>query len=217
MSVTYADISSRIYYELGEPIHITFKPEELFAYAVEGARLLHRILTTIAPQRLLVASSSLALAEDGYQLTLPTGCQTIYDVIISDGTNKWYLEPTDLRTISLGHNQTGSPIKWTRFGSSYLWVAPKADGDYTATIYYVPNYTAPTTTSGDLGVPDIFRDFIVDYVVVRARNRDDRMTITEQNFLNLKLDTIKAMVAQESEHTYIRGTLFYDPYTSQDW
>jgi len=204
-------------YELGEPIHITFKPEELFNYAVEGARLLHRIMVTIAPQRLLKVSSQLTLAEDGYALAIPADCQTVYDVICSDGTDQWYLEMSDLRTITLGHNQTGKPIKFTRFGSSYLWVGPKADGAYTVLLYYVPCYVAPTSTSEDLGVPDYLLDFIVDYVIVRARNRDDRVTMTEQNFLNLKLDTIKSMVNQENEHTYIRGTFFSTPYFSADW
>lgn len=203
---TFDGIRSRISYDLSETAPITFTEDELFQYVIEGSRLLHRVLTTIAPSFLLVQAASTPFTIGQSTIVLPTDVLTLYEFIVSYQGKFTALTHTNLTTVLAHQSSSGVPQMWTRVKGG-VQIAPLPDAEYAYMLYYVPQYIPPVATTDDLGIPDAFADFAVEYAVVRAHNRNDRQTLVEQSFLNLKLDAIKAVVNSESEHTVIAPTL----------
>lgn len=203
---TFDGIRSRISYDLSETAPITFTEDELFQYVIEGSRLLHRVLTTIAPSFLLVQAPSALFTVGQVSVTLPVDVLTLYEFIVEYNSKLTSLTHTNLTTVLAHQSSVGVPQLWTRVKGG-IQIAPVPDAAYPYTLYYVPQYLPPTLTADDLGIPDAFADFAVEYAVVRAHNRNDRQTLVEQSFLNLKLDAIKAVVNSESEHTVIAPTM----------
>ena len=213
---TFESIRSRISYDLSETAPITFTEDELFQYVIEGSRILHRMLTTIAPSFLLVQTPPATFVVDTTAVALPPDVSTLYEFVVSYSGRCSALTHTNLTTVLAHQSTNGVPQMWTRVRDG-IQVAPVPDSDYPYVIYYVPQYVPPVLTSEDLGIPDAFADFAAEYAVIRAHNRNDRQTLVEQSFLNLKLDAIKAVVNSESEHTIIAPTLTVPYWQVRNW
>lgn len=206
--VAFDNIRSRISYDLSETAAITFTDDELFQYAIEGARLLHRVIVTVAPSFLLNSFTG-SFVPGRSDVTLPDSVLTVYEfVVVSCSGTIHSLMHTNLSTVASKQGSFNLPLCWTRL-SGGVQVAPVPDAAYNYTVYYVPKYVAPNNSRESLGIPDVFSDFVVEYVIVRAHNRNDRQTLVEQSFLNLKLDSIKSVVNTESEHVVIHPSLYY--------
>lgn len=206
--VTFDDIRSRISYDLSEMASITFTDDELFQYAIEGSRLLYRVIVTVAPAFLLSRVGG-RLVEGMADVVLPADVLTIYELVVKSlhGTTHT-LTHTNLSSVISKQHIASIPICWTRI-SGGIQVSPVPDAAYDYVIYYVPKYVAPIKKSDSLGIPDAFVDFVVEYAIIRAHNRNDRQTLVEQSFLNLKLDSIKSVVNTESEHVVINPSSYY--------
>jgi len=55
----------------------------------------------------------------------------------------------------------------------------------------------------------------VEYVVIRAHNRNDRKTLVEQIFLNQKGSLIQSLITKESMEMQIIPTLTNNPYLTR--
>lgn len=210
--ITFNSILGRIMYELGEPVHITFRPEELFEYTKEGAALLYKLVSTLSPKHLLKKDTTLHIDANTSTVQLPTDLLALkYLYLKSQTINRYRCIPTDIETLNEHADTSGTPLYFSRIGTT-LELAPVPDIQYDIILYYLPKYTAPNVYDDSIGIPDEFVEFVVDYVVIRAKNRSDRNTIVEQNFINLKLNAIKSVLYSESEEIQVKGTLFESHY-----
>jgi len=223
---TFNDIKMQIRYMLSEETAITFTDEELFEYVKEGAKMLYGIISTINPSFLLTTPYSTSVTSLTPIISLPSNCMFINYIMVSKyDVNGTFVGLTALRNTLLpeaksAQNCTGDPSVFSRLGNSIM-IGPLPDASttdtYTLEIYYVPSYTVPTTMDTDLGLADMFIPFVIEYVGMRAHNRNNRQTLVEQIFLNQKGQLIQSLLNQESQTFQVIPTLTNPPYSNLGW
>jgi len=214
---TFKQIVERIRSDLSDRTPVTFPDEELFRYVIEGADLVYKYVAQAAPSYLAV-KTTVAIVEDDYELAFPTGGLFIDSVWIMNSDDIFY--PTvrvNKKTVMGNINTTGIPYTWSLYKDTLLF-SPKADDSYTAVIYYVPAYTAPTTYTTDIGVGSEFDMLVTEYAIIRAHNRNMRQPIIEQQFFNIKSETIRQLLNKYGdEKISMEKTMFTNNYYPVDW
>lgn len=215
----------QIRYALSEEVSITFTEEELFEYTKEGAKMLYGMISTMNPSFLLTTPYSQSITSSTLTISLPSTCMFIQYVIVyqydSSGNlvTMNTLRNTLLPEVKAAQSANALPSVFTRLGNSILiGPAPETTSyTYTLEVYYVPTYTAPSTMDSEIGLSDMFIPFIVEYVCMRAHNRNNRQTLVEQIFLNQKGQLIQSLLTQESQTFQVIPTLTNPPYSNLGW
>lgn len=212
MSSSFDTIKARIRAELREAVAVSLLDDDLFLYVKEARNLLYKIIL-LNKQELLETVATTALTEDDYYLTIPTNTLHITEVLAvsqddsGEDSAVYELKNYDMPTVRKSQMSSGIPICYHRLVST-LQLGPKLNGDYNIEIYYIPTMTELTAYSSYFSpIPDAFVDLIVEYVVIRANNSNNRQTIVEQQFMNLKSDIIRAMLVKSTPITYVRKSL----------
>lgn len=218
---TFTSLLPRILYDLGEPIPVTFQPEELFEYAKEGARIVYDIVRTYRPD-LLATSVNHSLVSGDSSFTAPSSCVVILSILAvlldSEGNDSAVIElnKREIEWVRRYQIYTTFPKYWTRVGTT-IHIAPKLNDNYRIEVYYVPSYTPPTSFDAVLlptQIPTLVDKYISEYVIIRAKNRNDTPTLLEQQFLNLFSETIRSAVISEEPIRQMRGTTFDSYYAN---
>lgn len=150
---------------------------------------------------------------DFSQIAIPSNCMFLYNLYFTDYSSEhtFKLALTNLDNVIYHQSSVGMPAMYTRVGN-YIKMAPSISEPSLLQLYYVPSYTPPVDEFGDLGVPDAFVPFVVEYAVLRAHNRNDRKTLVEQSFLNQKGELIQSILGREETHIQVIPTLTNNPY-----
>ena len=220
---TFSDISTRIRQELSEQAEITFSDTELFSYAKEGAKLLYSMIATMNSTYLLTEYvlddlTFPTLTPTVTTITLPTDCMFIDEIIINLDTLSTKARQTILSEVRISKYSgiQGVPTIFSRMGTT-LEFAPTPNDTYEVHIFYVPKYTEPDTILEDFGIDDTFVPYIVEYVTLRAHNRNDRYTLVEQMFLNQKGEILQTLLHKEDPKMMVEPTLTNFPYLQTRW
>ncbi len=71
----------------------------------------------------------------------------------------------------------------------------------------------PTTYDTDFGIGTGFDSMIVEYTIIRAHNRNVRQPIVEQQFFNLKSETLRQILNKRQDtQTFMDKTMFNPDY-----
>lgn len=279
---TYNSIRNRIRLELSELAQITFLDEELFAYTIEGCRLLHGMIASINPffvlsgkkvynklsdyipytsmqwyndyleaSQLVATHDYLDVNLDGVvdqldynsiiamdanidgvnqmyeflkinnkldidltELPLPDNCMYISDLFIQFNSTKYKLSPVNLDIVMYNQINDATPTVFCRTGNK-LTLSPTPDKFYKYTLSFAENYIEPVAYDDGLSIADMFVPYVVEYVLLRAHNRNDRKTLVEQIFLNQKGSLIQSLITKESHQMQIVPTLTNNPYLTR--
>lgn len=144
-------------------------------------------------------------------LPLPEDCMIIHNLYIATSGGIFKMLSTGLDTVMYYQASYGLPGYFTRVGNS-MYLAPKPECPKGIRLFYVPVYTDPENEREDFGIPDTFIPFVVEYVTLRAHNRNDRKTLVEQSFLNQKGELIQNILGKEEVHLQTIPTLTNYPY-----
>lgn len=146
-------------------------------------------------------------------LPLPRDCMFVHDLYITESGRNFKLLHTNLDNVIFYQAINQVPSYYTRTGNN-VRLAPSINQPTNIKLFYIPTYTDPATDETDFGIPDTFIPFVVEYVVLRAHNRNDRKTLVEQSFLNQKGELIQSILGKESMHIQVIPTLTNYPYTN---
>lgn len=145
------------------------------------------------------------------ELPLPDNCMFISDLFIESDHGRYKLAPTNLDIVIYNQSNKGTPTVFCRTGNK-LTLSPTPDKFYKYILTYASSYIEPVAYDDGFSMPDMFIPYVVEYVVLRAHNRNDRKTLVEQIFLNQKGSIIQALVTKESHLMQIVPTLTNNPY-----
>lgn len=211
---TFNQLKERIRSDLADRIPVTFLDEELFQYAIEGANVIYNYVAQAQPS-FLETKIETTLSKGSDQISLPSDCLFLSSLWVTDSSG--YTTPivhVGKHTIMEYSALSGKPQYYTVYGTT-IQVAPKASTDFTVTMFYVPVYTPPTSFDADLGISSIFDTLIVEYVIIRAHNRNTRQPVVEQQFFNLKSETLRNILNRfGDEKLTMKKTMYRDYWVS---
>ena len=144
-------------------------------------------------------------------LILPEDCMFIHNMYISTSGGNFKMVATNLDVVMYYQATNGTPAYFSRTGNQ-LMLAPATTEPKNIRLFYVPAFSDPEDDISDFGIPDTFIPFVVEYVVLRAHNRNDRKTLVEQSFLNQKGELIQTILGKEEIHMQTIPTLTNYPY-----
>ena len=148
------------------------------------------------------------------EIPLPDNCMFIDNIFVQkDGAN-YRLLPKNLDIVMYHQATIGTPFMFCRTGNK-LTISPTPDKFYKYTLAYASSYIEPVAFDDGLSIPDMFIPYVVEYVVIRAHNRNDRKTLVEQIFLNQKGSLIQSLITKESMEMQIIPTLTNNPYLTR--
>ena len=213
---SFNDLKERIRSDLADRIPVTFLDEELFKYTVEGAELIYDYVAQAQPH-LLETKYSVSVAQDEYEIDLPSDLMILGDIWVSDDSNYVYKVVRSGKRTTLPYTSVSGIPKYATVYGSKLILAPKPSSTLTVNIYYVPVYTPPTTFDGDLGLNSMFDVMIVEYAIIRAHNRNARQPVVEQQFFNLKSETLRQILNRMGDEKLTMKKTMYEDYWDTSW
>ncbi len=194
---TFNDLLLRVRYDLSEIQAVTWSDDELFTYLKEGYKFIHQIIASEAPEWLVeVETYTVSSSEDVPTIDVPANTMYIYFICNSDGKQLIKVPIQDCYYYLL--NETPSSIKFWARQKNLIIFAPKPSADTTIYLFRIPYPEEIISVSDTVPLDEVFHQFIVEYAVIRAHNRNERPTLVEQNFMTVKLDAIRSVLNKES-------------------
>jgi len=214
---TFTQLKGRIRSDLADRIPVTFLDTELFQFAVEGAGLIHSYIAQAAPSY-LGEQTTVSIAEGDSSFAEPANALFIDTLWVKNSAGNYSkFIKTDEKTVMTSLNHSGIPVYWFNFGDT-VYFAPKASDDFDIVVFYVPKYVRPTTYDTDFGIGTEFDSMIVEYTIIRAHNRNVRQPIVEQQFFNLKSETLRQILNKRQDaRLSLDKTMFNPDYLPRDW
>lgn len=214
---SFNKLKERIRSDLADRIPVTFLDTELFQFTAEGASLIHSYIAQASPSY-LGKKTTVAISESDSSFAEPTDSLFIDTLWIKDASDHYYkFIKTDEKTVMNALNISGRPQFWFNYGRT-VYFSPKASNDFTVIVYYVPKYIMPKTYDDDLGIGQEFDSMIVEYAIIRAHNRNVRQPIVEQQFFNLKSETLRQILNKRHDaRLSLEKTMFNPEYTPREW
>lgn len=145
------------------------------------------------------------------ELELPDTCMFISDLFINNGSTRYKLQPVNLDIVMYNQEPYNTPIVFCRTGNK-LTLSPFPDRFYKYMLMYASSYIEPVAYDDGFSISETFMPYIVEYIVLRAHNRNDRKTLVEQIFLNQKGSIIESLITKESNQMQVIPTLTNIPY-----
>ena len=190
---TFEDLLPRVRYDLSEVTAVTWSDDELYTYMNEGYKLIYNIISAEAPEWLLT-QVSITAPSGSFLIDLPTDCMYVRSISRKD--DGVFLSKVPVEDCWKMTTTSGNPSYWARYGQNQLLIAPKPQEDTDLYLFYIP-YAQDLSSTDEIPLPAPFHQFIVEYAVIRAHNRNERPSLVEQNFLVLKLDMIRSILNAE--------------------
>ena len=213
---SFNDLKERIRSDLADRIPVTFLDEELFKFTIEGAELIYDYVAQAQP-RLLETKYSATVLKGEYEIDLPSDIMLLGDIWVSDSSGMMYkVVRVGKRTTLLYTSTFGIPKYATVYGTK-LVIAPKPSSDIITYLYYVPVYTPPTTFDDDIGLNPMFDMMVVEYAIIRAHNRNARQPVVEQQFFNLKSETLRQILNRMGDEKITMKKTMYEDYWDTSW
>ncbi len=192
---TFNDLLTRVRYDLSEISPVTWSDNELFLYLKEGYKFLYQVIASEAPDWLTVIESY-TLTPDNTTITLPQDTMFVYSICDDKGYQILKLPLQDCYYYLLREPPSSRVLYWARKQNELIF-APKPQGEFQVYVFRVPLPQEVSSLDDEVPMNEIFHQFIVEYAVIRAHNRNERPTLVEQNFMAVKLEAIRSLLARE--------------------
>jgi len=193
---------------LSEISAVTWLDDELFKYLIEGYKFIYQIIASEAPDW-LSQSVEVTIPALSYSTAIPPDSTYIYFVMDENGMKLTKL-PLDQCFSIIKTSSPSKALYWARQGKN-LVVAPVPGVDQKLYIFYIPAPPNVSSLGDEVPLDEIFHPFIVEYAVIRAHNRNERPTLVEQNFLSLRLETIRSILGAEGSLRNIDTSINWNP------
>lgn len=169
MSLTPADLLTRVRYKIVDPDSNDFTDTELMLFLNEAGRILHGMITDRRPMTLATTKSA-TLSALAASITLDYNPRRILDVRV----NGYVLPVIDPLGI-FDPTQTGIPGWYylSGFKAVTFFPTPAGSDTYAAVVRYVPEYTEMAAEGGSCVYPDQALDLLVEFAAIRAGMRNE--------------------------------------------